>query len=181
MAIRGWHVSVFSIALALNSAAADDLLHRYEGDVLPYAPGAGWVINRACEGGCSESLKDGHLVVIFVKQAVAGAFLYNYLKPIAGIGEPNPSRCGLKWDTVPSSRFPPSTTRAMEKFPCGTLIGSTLLTFLAMLRCQEAVTASSEDLTTMSFTQFASKAPMGSTIEYQWTDMYSSCLLTTKR
>lgn len=38
---------------------ADEILHQYEGDVLPYEEDAGWEIFNACEGPCSEDVIDG--------------------------------------------------------------------------------------------------------------------------
>lgn len=37
----------------------DELLHNYNGDVLPYDPTAGWLIANPCEDVCHESLEDG--------------------------------------------------------------------------------------------------------------------------
>jgi len=98
---------LFIVALGWAPAFADGLLHRYEGDVLPYAPGAGWVINRLCQGGCSESLQDGHLVVTYVDQVVAGAFLYNYHHRIALIGEPQPPTLWVEWGFRSEQPLPP--------------------------------------------------------------------------
>lgn len=50
------------LAVSTPWSEADDLLYRYEGDVLPYDPSAGW-LNGLCEDPCSESLRDGHLVL----------------------------------------------------------------------------------------------------------------------
>ncbi len=85
----GWLVATITLA--------DEPLHRYEGDVPPYAPGAGWVINRACEEGCNESIEGGHLVVTYVDQNIAGAFLYNYHHRIARIDEPQPATLWVEW------------------------------------------------------------------------------------
>ena len=50
---------------AVSPACADEVLYRYEGDVLPYDPSAGWVIADACETVCTESLhtENGYFVL----------------------------------------------------------------------------------------------------------------------
>jgi len=47
-----------------GGAFADDVIHRYEGNVVPYDESAGWEGN-ACEAPCSETIEDGHLVLRF--------------------------------------------------------------------------------------------------------------------
>jgi hypothetical protein len=46
-----------------GSGMADELLCRYEGDVLPYDESAGWQVFRACTSPCTESLVDGRFVL----------------------------------------------------------------------------------------------------------------------
>jgi hypothetical protein len=46
----------------ISAVLADELLYRYEGDMLPYDDSAGW-LDGLCEEPCSESLEDGHLVL----------------------------------------------------------------------------------------------------------------------
>ncbi len=93
MARRPSYPIVQLVVSLLSAARADEPLHRYEGDVLPYAPGAGWVINRACEGGCNEALQDGHLVVTYV----SGAYWYNYDRGIARPADPQPPTLWVEW------------------------------------------------------------------------------------
>ncbi len=92
---------------AFCAAQADDVLHRYEGEILPYAPGAGWVINRRCEGGCSEALQDGHLVVTYVDQNVAAGFLYGYDRGIARQTDPQPPTLWVEWGYRSEQPLPP--------------------------------------------------------------------------
>lgn len=59
---------VLKISIVLSITAptalfADELLYRYEADVLPYHPSAGWQIFDPCDQACSESLEPGHLVL----------------------------------------------------------------------------------------------------------------------
>jgi len=60
---------VLAIAIVAFSAVipsrADETLHRYEGDVLPYDESAGWLIFDPCESPCMESLEDGHFVLFW--------------------------------------------------------------------------------------------------------------------
>ncbi|MCH7885323.1 MAG: hypothetical protein IIC01_08740, partial [Planctomycetes bacterium] len=58
-------VTIALVALAASAAFADDLLYRYEADVLPYDPSAGWINGSPCRDndGCIESLQDGHLIL----------------------------------------------------------------------------------------------------------------------
>ena len=51
------------LVVVVPSALADDVLYRYEADVLPYDESTGWVIADPCEPPCSESLEDGHFVL----------------------------------------------------------------------------------------------------------------------
>ncbi len=55
--------TIVAILIAVcGTALADEPLYRYEGNVLPYDPSAGW-LNGLCEDPCSESLEDGHFVL----------------------------------------------------------------------------------------------------------------------
>ena len=44
---------------ATHAASADDTLYRYEGDVLPTDPSAGWIIADPCEPPYAESVENG--------------------------------------------------------------------------------------------------------------------------
>ncbi|MBI4716690.1 MAG: hypothetical protein HY763_02715 [Planctomycetes bacterium] len=52
------------------------MLHRYDGDVLPYDPSAGWLIFQACDGACAEGLDAGSFVLHWTNgnQAAYGYF-----------------------------------------------------------------------------------------------------------
>ncbi|MCH8147144.1 MAG: hypothetical protein IH987_04010 [Planctomycetes bacterium] len=52
-------ILVLLIAIAVR---ADETLYRYEGDVHPLDPSAGWVMGNPCDPPCSEFLEDGHFV-----------------------------------------------------------------------------------------------------------------------
>jgi len=73
-----------SIAIVLGSlftpAIADEVLQRYEGDVLPYqAPG--WIIADPCEPPCSESLEDGHFVLFWSEPNDLANYSYRIAAP----------------------------------------------------------------------------------------------------
>jgi hypothetical protein len=53
------------LAVAAMSARGDEVLYRYEGDVLPYDESAGWLIYNYCEDECNELLEDGHFVLFW--------------------------------------------------------------------------------------------------------------------
>ncbi|UCE61266.1 MAG: hypothetical protein JSU63_05850 [Phycisphaerales bacterium] len=56
-------VIVVLIGLSTGPALGDETLYRYEGNVLPYDPTAGWNQNNPCEDPCVESLDSGHFVL----------------------------------------------------------------------------------------------------------------------
>lgn len=63
------------IAVLTLHAVGDDIVYRYEADVLPYDESAGWS-NEPCELPCTESVEVGHLVL---RWAVAGdSTFYHY-------------------------------------------------------------------------------------------------------
>ncbi len=65
---------------ALPSVLADDLLHRYDGDVLPYDPGVGW-LDGLCEYPCSEDITGGHLVLRWAQASDTVFYFYRLKKP----------------------------------------------------------------------------------------------------
>lgn len=80
------------ICFLYSASFADDLLYRYEGDVLPYDESAGWELFNPCgdKGQCSESIENGHLVLRWPQ----ASDLVNYNLWIARPGEAPPPRCG---------------------------------------------------------------------------------------
>jgi len=46
---------------------ADEVLHRYEGEVMPGDPSAGWFVDDLCDGGCVEFPEDGHFVFFWAQ------------------------------------------------------------------------------------------------------------------
>ena len=56
---RTMRISLTLFLILARSVFADELLHRFEGDVVPYDPGVGWELFDPCEGVCQESIEDG--------------------------------------------------------------------------------------------------------------------------
>ena len=81
----------FVLPFFLTAATlADETLYRYEGDVPPSDPSAGWEEFNPCDPPCSEFLEDGHFVRLW---SVTGDHT-NYDKRIAVPPTPPPRRCG---------------------------------------------------------------------------------------
>ncbi len=57
-------LSLLVVLLAVSpvSVLADDVLYRYEGDVMPTDPAEGWHVAHACESPCTERVEDGHFI-----------------------------------------------------------------------------------------------------------------------
>ncbi len=51
------------LAACVSGVAADETVYRYEGDVSPCDPSAGWICGNPCEDECSDSVEDGHYVL----------------------------------------------------------------------------------------------------------------------
>jgi hypothetical protein len=79
--------------LAAPHAVGDDVLYRYEGDVLPYAQAAGWSIFNACEDECSERLDNGHFALHWT-QAMD---IVNYSYLIASPADDAPRTLWVEW------------------------------------------------------------------------------------
>ena len=75
------------LGLAGLRTAGDELLYRYECDVVPYDPSAGW-LDGLCEYPCSESLADGHFIL---EWPFAGDFAnYHYWIARPPVAPPHP-------------------------------------------------------------------------------------------
>jgi len=62
MSFRSVWMGAFVLTLSATGFP-DDVLLRYEADVLPYDETAGWLVAHACETPCTESVEDGHFVL----------------------------------------------------------------------------------------------------------------------
>ena len=56
-------VSWLAVAVVAGFARGDESLYRYEWDVLPLDPSAGWEGFAICDSGCSEWVEGGHLLL----------------------------------------------------------------------------------------------------------------------
>lgn len=85
-------------------ARADDLIYRYEGDVVPYDESAGWIIADPCDPPCSESVENGHFVLRWWKHAQ----LANYQIWIARPEDPPPPpTLWVEWRFRSNNPIPP--------------------------------------------------------------------------
>lgn len=78
--IRTSHILVVLVALAPFVCLADDLIYRYEGDVLPYDPSAGW-IDGGCQYPCNESIENGHFVLRWPEAGNFTSYLFWITQP----------------------------------------------------------------------------------------------------
>jgi len=125
MAFPRWYLSVFSIALALNSAAGDDLLYRYEGDVLPYSIEGGWIRGQPCDAACREFLAAGHFGLRW-EVATQGV---GYSRWIARAPVPPPATLWIEWRFASNHPFVSNYLCDAEFFVDYKLIGDKLLMF----------------------------------------------------
>lgn len=76
-----WYSQLLILAclavLQVAGANADEVLYRYEGDVVPYDPSAGWTSGNPCEPPCYESIEDGHLVLRFPYAGDSTGYTYS--------------------------------------------------------------------------------------------------------
>lgn len=77
MSVRAW--STIVLLLLATPALADDVLYRYEANVLPYDPSAGWITGDPC--GCDELLLGGHLVLYWELPGGPVGYLYWIAQP----------------------------------------------------------------------------------------------------
>ncbi len=89
VAVAAW------LMLAVSTVQADDVLHRYEGDVLPYDESAGWIVPNACEGACTDALEDGRYVARWFDMATGDNFYYHHW--IARAPEAPPPTLWVEW------------------------------------------------------------------------------------
>ncbi len=103
-----WRSSLLVVVLVFSSASvpADEVLYRYEGDVLPYDPSEGWLIFQECEDPCSENLEGGH----FILHWAGCCGLANYHRYITRMGEVQPPSLWVEWRLRSNSAVGPIWT-----------------------------------------------------------------------
>ena len=74
---------LFALAVLATQVLGDDIIHRYEGDVLPYDESAGWM-GVPCEEVCEESVGDGRLSILWPQAAE----WHTYLNLVSHDGSP---------------------------------------------------------------------------------------------
>ncbi len=100
MCTRSLAVSIL-LGLLCAPAGADDVLYRYEGDVLPYDESAGWAIYDPCEGFCAESIENAHFVLTWIDGGDPG----NYHLWIAEPPDAPPPTLWVEWRFRSSQPF----------------------------------------------------------------------------
>jgi len=85
--------TVLAFVGILAPARADDTLYRYEGDVVPLDPQAGWVLADPCVPPCSEAVEDGHFVLLWPQ----ADDIANYHYWIARDPDPPPPTLWVEW------------------------------------------------------------------------------------
>ena len=94
------------LGLAGLRTAGDELLYRYECDVVPYDPSAGW-LDGLCEYPCSESLADGHFILEWPFAGDLANYHYWIARP--------PPPCGSSGASARTILLVRIRTRAMVK------------------------------------------------------------------
>jgi hypothetical protein len=89
------------------SVKADELLYRYDCDVLPYDPAGGWQRYDRCEiSACIESLENGHFILQWPPNRADFA---NYHHQITPVGETPPASLWVEWRFRSDTPFPPTS------------------------------------------------------------------------
>jgi len=89
-----WHWIILGLTwTAAPICIADDVLYSYDGDMMPYAEGAGWALGSPCEPPCTESVEDGHFVLRWSETEDFA----NYDYTIAGVSEDPPPTLWVEW------------------------------------------------------------------------------------
>jgi len=86
-------VGLCILSRAVSPAVADEVLHRYDGDVFPLDPITGWIPANLCDGPCTESLQDGHLVLEWDPFSNTVAYAFRIAEP----PDPPPPTLWVEW------------------------------------------------------------------------------------
>jgi len=95
------------LMLAAGATHADDVLHRYEADVVPDDPSTGWLLFDRCEQTCSSYSADSRFILEWTQVE-----LVNYHLWIARAGEPRPATLWAEW------RFRSNVPRPRGDYGC---------------------------------------------------------------
>ncbi len=93
-----WAVALFAVSIR-----ADEALYRYEGDVIPQNPSAGWTVFQPCVETCQELLEDGH----FVLEWSGGYPFANYSLQISESPSVPPPTLWVEWRYRSNQPKPP--------------------------------------------------------------------------
>ena len=86
-------ISIVLMAGVPTVTRADETLYRYEGNVAPYDPTAGWLIYNPCEPPCTESVEAGHFLFRWPRAYDYAAYAYRIAVP----GEAPPPSLWVEW------------------------------------------------------------------------------------
>lgn len=103
-----------SVALLLGVggvALADDVIYQYEGDVPPYDPSEGWLVNNSgCEPPCTEGNADGKFFLFWPTPGDRAGYTYFISEP----PDSPPLRCGSSGDFAPTTHWGRCSSAAMR-------------------------------------------------------------------
>ena len=89
---------VLTLLGSAGLSSADEVLFRYEADVLPYDTLGGFIIADACAyPPCSEGLENGRFVLEWEISGGFGGDYVNYSRMISGPGEEPPPTMWMEW------------------------------------------------------------------------------------
>jgi hypothetical protein len=111
MLFRSLFVAV-SVSFAVGASRADVTSYRYEGDVLPYDPSAGWEVFNPCEPPCAESVEDGHFVIRWPE--IGDFFQHTYF--MADAPGQLPSSLWVEWRFASNHPIGPNFTSCDARF-----------------------------------------------------------------
>jgi hypothetical protein len=105
-------VSTVVIVFTASDIRADELLYRYEANVHPYDPAAGWITADSCVPPCSDNVDDGRFNLVW---ATSGDPV-NYHYTIAGFGDPVPPNLWVEWRFRSNNPLPPTDDACDGRF-----------------------------------------------------------------
>lgn len=99
----GKRTTFLVVALVFSARAifADGLVYRYEGEVLPTDPAAGWSDADPCINECTQSVQDG----LFILSWDGGVQRINYVHNIVEAPTPPPETLWVEWSFLSNHPF----------------------------------------------------------------------------
>ena len=94
-------IAAILVLLIAFTVRADETLYRYEGDVHPLDPSAGWVMGNPCDPPCSDFIEDGHFVRLWSEADDFASYGFRIAQP----PDLPPPRCGSNGASAPIFRW----------------------------------------------------------------------------